>query len=132
VTTSRSSLPPPDSFPEKRTFLRYALWFPVTLIVEGKDGEADAEYWSICRDASPGGIQVSSLTLIPIGTVVSACFRVAPHGAPERSIEATVVRSETSDDELMLAFPFRLGLRFTTPVPELLDELERQTRRDGG
>jgi hypothetical protein len=122
VTPSNS--PPSDSdFPEKRTFRRYALWFPVTLLPKQ---HGMAEVWAICRDASAGGILVSSVTLLPVGAELATRFRVAPHGVAERVVEATVVRSELNDGDLMLAFPFRLGLRFTSPVPELPEELARQ------
>ena len=107
---------PPDSFPEKRGFRRYALWFPVTLRTP------DGEVWAICRDASAGGFQISSATPLSVKTTLTARFRVAK-SSTERVVEAQVVRSETNEGELMLAFPFRLGLRFTAPVPELPDEL---------
>lgn len=121
--TSPSSSPP-DSFPEKRTFRRYALWFPVTLVPSSED-LGRAEVWAICRDASAGGMLVSSATLVTVGTKVSARFRVAQH-EKERVVDALVIRSESNDGELMLAFPFRIGLRFTTPILDLPDELAHQ------
>lgn len=115
------SAPPPSSglFPEKRTFRRYSLWFPVTLLAEGR------EVWAICRDASAGGILVSSVMPLPAGTKVTAKFRVAPVGAEERTASAVVVRNTTNDGDLVLAFPYRLGLRFDQPLPELPQDLEQ-------
>jgi hypothetical protein len=101
-------------------FQRYALWFPVTLVVGGTDAR---RIWSICRDASAGGIQVSSVTPLAVGTAVSAQFRVARDAELDRTVEAEVIRSEINDGELMLAFPFRIALRFLAAVPELPDEL---------
>jgi hypothetical protein len=116
-----------DSFPEKRTFLRYPRWFPVTLTALGDRPDDDAAanpIGAICRDASAGGIQVSSLVPFDVGTKVEARFRISRRpDCPEHVAAASVVRSDTNDDELMLAFPFRLGLRFVTPIPELPEEL---------
>lgn len=123
---SSSSLPP-EGLPDKRTFQRYTLWFPITLVPQT---DAPGEVWAICRDASAGGILVSSAALVPVGTMIEARFRVAPHGVEERIVEAAVVRCEANDGELMLAFPFRLALRFTTPIPELPKELTAQLGGD--
>lgn len=121
--TAVDTIPPASSevFPEKRTFKRYALWFPVTLVADGR------EIWAICRDASAGGILVSSVLPLEPGTKVVARFRVAPEGASERSLDAVVVRATTNEGDLVLAFPHRLGLRFLSPVPELPADLERHS-----
>ncbi|HVH40980.1 MAG TPA: PilZ domain-containing protein, partial [Labilithrix sp.] len=108
-----------------RTFRRYSLWFPVTL----KAG--NREIWAICRDASAGGIHISSVFPLEIGTKVTARFRVSPNEKLERTVEAEVVRSDFNEGELMLAFPFRLGLRFAAAVPELSDELGDQIDQVG-
>lgn len=120
---------PPDSFPEKRTFLRYPRWFPVTLTalgdrIDGEDAVTSAPIGAICRDASAGGILVSSLAPFSVGAKVEARFRVSRRpGTAEHVTAAMVVRSDTSGDEAVLAFPFRLALRFLTPLPELSAEL---------
>jgi hypothetical protein len=114
---------PPDSFPEKRTFRRYARWFPVTLRV------GEQSVWAICRDASEGGILVSSSMPVEIGLECALSFKIRPSEPAEHIVHASVVRAETNDDELMLAFPFRIGLRFVKPVPELLDELQRASEK---
>jgi hypothetical protein len=121
---TESSMPPPSSepFPEKRTFRRYALWFPVTLMAEGR------EVWAICRDASAGGFLVSSVMPLDEGTNVLAAFRVDPNGKADRTVKATVVRHTANDGDLVLAFPYRLGLRFDEPVPDLPADLERHER----
>lgn len=106
---------------EKRTFVRYRRWFPVTLLVE--DGGSTREVWAICRDASAGGLLVSSVLPLPVGTGLLARFRVAPNIEHDRVVDAEIVRTAANEDELMLAFPFRLGIRFRAPVTELLGEL---------
>jgi PilZ domain-containing protein len=117
----------PDSHPDRRSFRRYALWFPVTLMATRTDAaEGGREVWAICRDASAGGLQLSSVSPLAVGTSVTARFRVSPNVATERAVEATIVRSESNDGDLMLAFPYRLGLRFGEPIPELPQELADQ------
>ena len=112
---------PPE---EKRGFRRYARWFPVTLKIQDH-----ADVWAICRDASEGGILVSSSMPVAIGTECALSFKIRPSEPEEHVVFASVVRAETNDDELMLAFPFRIGLRFVKPVPELLDELQRASEK---
>lgn len=103
---------------ERRNYRRYAIWFPVTLHVERGD------VWGICRDASPGGVLVSTVTAIEVGARVVARFRVSPDG-PEHSLTANVVRELANRDELHLAFPYRIALEFEQPADALLAELER-------
>jgi hypothetical protein len=102
---------------EKRNYRRYDVWFPVTLDVAG------LEVWAICRDASSAGVLISSVSAIAVGTVVSARFKVSREVERERTILASVVRSEVNADALVLAFPHRVALAFECPVPELVDEL---------
>jgi hypothetical protein len=116
---SESSIPPPSSEAEKRLYQRYALWFPVTLVANGH------ELWAICRDASAGGILVSSVLPLEVGTKVVAKFRVAPNAAEERAVRAEIVRNTANKGDLVLAFPYRLALRFAEPITALPDDLER-------
>lgn len=102
---------------EKRRYQRYSIWFPVTIDDHGR------EVWGLCRDASSAGVLISSIARLEVGTEVRARFRVAPNSVPERTLDATVVRSDQSRDELILAFPYRIALQFRAPVPELVDEL---------
>jgi len=104
---------------EKRSYQRYAIWFPVTLFV-GK-----REVWAICRDASPGGFLLSAESPIDVGAKVKARFKVSPRSRAERTVNAMAVRQEASVGELMLAFPYRAAFEFTEAVPDLLDELAR-------
>lgn len=104
---------------EKRSYQRYEISFPVT-VVHGK-----REVWAICRDASSGGFLLSSESPIDVGAKVKARFKVSPRSRAERSVAAVVVRQEASVGDPMLAFPYRAALEFSEPVPDLLDELAR-------
>ncbi len=102
---------------EKRNYRRYDVWFPVTLTQDG------IEVWAICRDASSGGVLLSAVRAVPIGAKVTARFKVSREAKAERSVAATVVRSDLNEDALVLAFPHRIALEFDGPVPELLEEI---------
>jgi hypothetical protein len=106
---------------DKRSYQRYRIWFPVTLLVDRK------QVWAICRDASVGGALLSVVTPVPVGTHLQARFKVSPRSRRERTVAAIVVRQEASVGEMMLAFPYRAALEFTEPVQGLLDELARFT-----
>lgn len=104
---------------DKRNYHRFPIWFPITLVA------GDREVWAICRDASSGGLLVSSEAPLEIGTKVVARFKVSPRARSERVLPAKVVRHEASASELMQAFPYRVALEFTKAVPDLLDDLAR-------
>lgn len=59
---------------------------------------------------------------LALGTRALASFRVAKDGTARR-VNAAVIRAESNEGELMLAFPFRIGLRFEHPLPDLPGEL---------
>lgn len=103
---------------DRRVYRRYAIWFPVVVVVGSN------EIWAICRDASSGGFLASAVTPIDVGVRVQARFRVTPDG-PERTVTAVVVREAANRDELHLAFPYRVALEFEQPIEALVDELER-------
>jgi len=106
---------PPDS--EQRRYARYSIWFPVTL------KEADAagagkevkEVWGICRDLSPKGLMMSSMVILDVGKRVTVVFRLEPDG-PQHSVTGRIVRGFRNDDELLLAFPFRIAIEFDAAV----------------
>ena len=120
----------PDETPdEKRTYVRYPIWFPVTLKVrEGMregvpegvpEGVEEAEVWTICRDASPGGLLVASVGPLELEQRVVASFRLGPD-APDRHVNARVVRVRRAGDDLALPFPFRVAIAFDEPILDLL------------
>lgn len=99
---------------EKRNYRRRAIWFPVTLIIEGR------EVWSICRDVSAGGVLLSATLPLPVGVGVDARFKIR-RDALERVVKGAVVRQEQPEDELALAFPFRFAVEFEAPIEDLFD-----------
>lgn len=108
---------------EKREYRRYKMLFPVTLRV------GEEEIVGVCRDASAGGVLVAASAPVEPGATVVARFRVSTELRDERTIEAKVVRQELSEGELQLAFPYCIALEFTSPVTDLLDDLEVHSKR---
>ena len=73
---------------DKRSYSRYALWFPVTV-----DGAA-RQTWAVCKDVSAGGILISGSSGLAIGEVVTLNFRLTPD-SEERRMTGRIVRIET-------------------------------------
>lgn len=90
---------------DRRTHERYPIWFPVTVESEGH------HVWAICRDASGGGVLVSAIAPLDAGREVKLSFRLSAN-EPDRVVAAKVVRGIDNDDELLLAFPYRVALEF--------------------
>jgi hypothetical protein len=102
---------------ERRSYVRYVLWFPVTLHVEqGKLG-------CICRDAGPGGMLVSSPVPLEAGSAIRCQFRLSLDTKDELVAEAKVLRCERNADELELVFPHRIAITFDPPRLDLEEHL---------
>jgi hypothetical protein len=102
---------------EQRDYVRYALWFPVTVEL------GDLKIGTICRDASTGGVLLSSPVMVENGKGVNCRFRVSPADADELCLPGKIVRGERNADDLELVFPFRLAVGFEPPrldIEELL------------
>ena len=114
----RHSEAPPS---EQRRYVRYKIWFPVTLEV------GTGQVWGICRDVSSKGIMISSGVTLERGDRVRAIFKIAPEGEEHR-VPGIVVRSWRNDDELHLAFPFRLAVEFDEAIADLEPRLRESIR----
>lgn len=111
--------------PERRTYARYVIWFPVTLRARG------VEVGTICRDASSGGLLVSSPVELEPDTPVACAFRLSLEAKADLSVEGVVVRAERNADDLELVFPFLLAVAFNPPradIEEMLRHAEEQFR----
>jgi hypothetical protein len=90
---------------DRRTHTRYPIWFPLVVEVGEKS------VWAICRDAGGGGVLVSAVAPIDVDASVRLKFRLTV-GEPDRVKDAKVVRLIDNEDELLLAFPYRVALEF--------------------
>jgi PilZ domain len=90
---------------EKRSFSRYALWFPVTV------DSSSQQVWAVCNDVSASGILISGSTQLTVGDVVTVSFRVSQDGA-ERKLSGRIVRVEPRDDDPRTVWPHRMAIEF--------------------
>jgi hypothetical protein len=104
---------------ERRSHQRFSVWFPVTV------EQSSERVWAICRDASGGGVLISATSPLTIGATVELKFRLSAT-EPDRIFPATVLRMLDNDDELLLAFPFRIALEFKERDDSFPDELNRR------
>lgn len=75
--------------------------------------------WAVARDAGAGGILISSAGALDVGTEVTLTFRVAPNDPSERSVKGKVVRFEPHRNDGGGAWPHRIAVEFSRPLPEL-------------
>lgn len=110
---------------DKRSFHRYALWFPVTV-----DG-ATRQMWAVSKDVSAGGILISgtaSTADLAVGDVVTLSFRVTPD-ADEKRVSGRVVRVDATDDNPRAVWPHRMAIEFLEPDATLQAAFERASSR---
>jgi hypothetical protein len=104
---------------ERREHTRHTIWFPVTLTL------GSTEVWAICRDASGGGIRISSTTELEVGAIVSVVFRVTPGDAKDHVVRGRIVRIEAAS-RAGGTWPHEIAIEFDEAQPSL----EAQLRSD--
>ncbi len=107
---------------EKRSYDRYALWFPVTI-----EGES-RRVWAVCKDASAGGILISGSEGLSVGDVVKVSFRVSPESS-ERVLAGRIVRVEVPDDNPRAVWSHRMAIEFIEPDATLQSSFSRASSR---
>jgi hypothetical protein len=93
---------------EKRSYSRYALWFPVTI-----DSPAN-QVWAVCNDVSAAGILISGSTALKVGDAVTVSFRVS-QDSPERKLAGRIVRVEARDEDPRSVWAHRMAIEFVEP-----------------
>jgi hypothetical protein len=103
-----------DRGADKRRDERYTLWFPVNVTTD------DArQTLAVAKDASRSGIAISSPTGLETGARVTLSFRVPPDGGIEQNVTGIVARHERNPEDPHGLWPFRIGIAFEQPIPEL-------------
>lgn len=100
----------------RREHSRHPLWFPISVVSEGRDGIA------ISYDLSSGGLLMACPGRLEPGAEVSVTFRVHA-SAPEQQVRGRVVRIEDNQPASEGPWRWRLAVEFDAPVPELADLL---------
>ena len=107
---------------EKRSFSRYALWFPVTI------DSSTNQVWAVCNDVSAAGILISGSTALKVGDDVTVAFRVS-QGSPERKLAGRIVRVEPRDDDPRSVWAHRMAIEFVEPDATLQASFTRASSR---
>jgi hypothetical protein len=112
---------------DRRTYVRYVLWFPVTLITsQGTVG-------AICRDVSSGGMLLSCAANLPADSLTTCRFRLSQDAGDEIVVRGRVLREDRNADDLELVFPFRVAIEFEAPrndIEEMLRHAQDRIRLD--
>lgn len=103
--------------PERRIYQRYVIWFPVTVRAD------EDEIGTICRDASTGGLMVSSPIQLEPKTPVVCAFRLSIESHADVSASGVVLRVERNEGDMVLAFPYRLAIGFDPARPDIEEML---------
>jgi hypothetical protein len=93
---------------EKRSYSRYALWFPVTIDCE------TSQVWAVCNDVSAAGILIAGSTPLKVGDMVTVSFRVSQE-SPERKLSGRIVRVEPRDEDPRAVWAHRMAIEFVEP-----------------
>jgi hypothetical protein len=93
---------------EKRSYDRYALWFPVTIDISSR------RVWAVCKDVSASGILISGTEELQVGDVVAIRFRVSPEGS-DKQLAGRIVRVEPRDDNPRAVWAHRMAIEFEEP-----------------
>jgi hypothetical protein len=105
---------------DKRSHTRFTLWLPVK--IDARSGRMEA----VCRDASPGGVLVtSSRAELNVGDPVTISFRLSADGNPAFILGRIVRVQEGTDADGAR----RVAIEFLQPVPELEALFRRASSR---
>lgn len=113
---------------ESRAHPRYRVWLPVQLAADTLEASM-----AVSRDASEGGMFLSASEPLAVGMALQVTFTVLESGVPRtHEARATILRMEPNQDDPHGLWPYRVALRFDTPMPglaaalaEMQEELER-------
>ena len=108
---------------ERRNYVRYVLWFPVTLLT------SSGPIGAICRDVSPGGMLLSCGSVVPTDSITTCRFRLSLDATEEFVVRGHVLRADRNQDDLELVFPFRIAIEFDTPRPDIEEMLRHAQDR---
>lgn len=97
---------------ERREHKRRRFWLPVRV-----DGLPAG--FAVSHDASDRGLLLVCTTTLDVGASTKLTFRIPPGGAVEVEVVATVVRVSENDEDPDGLWPYKMAVRFDTPVEKL-------------
>lgn len=102
---------------ERRKDQRYLAWIPVRM------GDDDDGRVVLSRNLSQRGLLLTGPERLAVGMPVTLEFKVL---GETRRIQGTIVRTTEGEDDM---YPYRMGVEFDDPVPELQALLEDAVSR---
>lgn len=109
---------------ERRAHERFVVWFPVSMSDDAGEG------FAVSKNISQTGILVATGDRLEVGAKVQLQFRVLPVDDSPRTLEGTIVRTMTNDEDPHGAWPFKVAIEFAGVAPEI-EALLRRARESG-
>ena len=99
---------------------RHVAWFPIRL-----DADELGEGLAIAKDVSATGIGVASTFRFAVGAPVSLTLHLDPESGEAREVTGTIVRLMDNEEDPDGMWPFKMGIEFDDPDPELVEAIRR-------
>jgi len=112
---------------EARAHRRYRVWLPIRL--SGDTVEASI---AVSKDASEGGMLMSAVEALGVGTRVTLIFTVPGDDPVDHRVDGVITRIGPNQDDPHGAWPFRVAVKFDSTLPGLsgaLAEMETELTR---
>lgn len=97
---------------ERREYRRRRFWLPIQV-----DGLPTGV--AVSHDASDNGLLLVCSETVEVGTTVRVTLCIPPGGSVEVSVPATVVRVSENDEDPNGLWPYKMAVRFASPVEKL-------------
>ena len=78
---------------------------------------------AVSKDASEGGMLMSAVEALEVGTKVSLTFTVPGDTPVDHRVEGTITRISPNTDDPHGAWPYRVAVKFDMTLPGLADSL---------
>jgi hypothetical protein len=103
------------------------VWLPVRLTSDTVEASI-----AVSKDASEGGMLMSSVDALEVGSKVSLLFTVPGDEPVDHRVEGVITRITPNTDDPHGAWPYRVAVKFDEQVAglsSLLEEMENELSR---
>lgn len=105
---------------DRRQEDRQVAWFPIRL-----DAEDLGNGLAIAKDVSATGIGLASTFRYAVGAPVSLTLHLDPESGEAREVTGTIVRLMDNAEDPDGMWPYKMGIEFDDPDPELVEAIRR-------
>lgn len=99
---------------------RHVAWFPIRL-----DAEDLGQGLAIAKDVSASGIGIASTFRYAVGAPVVLTLHLDPETGEAREVTGTIVRMMANDEDPEGMWPYKIGIEFDDPDPDLVEAIRR-------